>query len=47
MFPTCEFQHMGETFTPANEVAADHPMVALRPDLFTAEKPKPRKPKES
>lgn len=47
MFPTCEFEHLGESFTPTQEVAADHPMVFARPDLFTAEKPKPRKPKES
>ena len=47
MFPICEFEHLGETFSPDTEVPAGHRMVALRPDLFTADKPKPtRKPKE-
>lgn len=36
MFPVCEFEHLGETFAPATPVDTDHPMVAARPDLFTA-----------
>lgn len=48
MYPLCEFTHLDETFTPDVPVPIEHPMVALRPDLFTADKPKPaRKPKES
>lgn len=39
MYPTCAFEHLGEQFTPATPVALDHPMVALRPDLFTATPP--------
>lgn len=47
MYPVREFTHLDETFTPGEFVSADHPMVALRPDLFTTDKPKtPRKPKE-
>ncbi len=46
MWPTGKFEHLGEQFTPANPVDADHPMVALRPDLFTASPPaKPKPPK--
>lgn len=41
MYPRIEFEHMGESFAPGTPVADDHPMVALRPDLFTASKPKP------
>lgn len=46
MYPTCEFEHMGETFAPAVPVAADHPMVVLRPDLFSTEPPK-KSPKKA
>jgi hypothetical protein len=46
MYPICEFVHLDETFTPDTAVAADHPMIVLRPDLFTTTKPKTRKPKE-
>lgn len=45
MYPTCEFDHLGEHFAPDTPVPEDHPMVAVRPDLFTDRKP--RKPKES
>lgn len=34
LVPVRAFEHLGEKFTPANSVPADHPMVALRPDLF-------------
>jgi len=37
MYPTCKFEHLGESFSPAVAVPADHPMVAARPDLFTSE----------
>ena len=40
LFPTCAFEHLGEKFTPATPVPADHPMVAVRPDLFTTNPPK-------
>jgi len=43
MYPTVPFEHMGESFDPSTAVPADHPMVALRPDLFTPDKPKPSK----
>lgn len=46
MYPTCKFEHMGEHFAPTQPVDADHPMVALRPDLFTDTASKPKKPKE-
>lgn len=39
MFPVCKFEHLGESFTPAVAVPADHPIVVARPDLFTAEPP--------
>jgi hypothetical protein len=35
MTPTCSFAHFDWAFEPGDEVPADHPMVALRPDLFT------------
>lgn len=45
MYPTTAFEHLGEVFTPAVAVPADHPMVEARPDLFTDTKPsKPTKP---
>ena len=40
MWPTCEFTHLGEDFTPDTQVPADHPLVELRPDLFTTTKPR-------
>ena len=44
MYPVCRFEHLGESFTPSQPVPADHPMVAVRPDLFTTSKPtKPTK----
>lgn len=46
MFPVRKFEHMGESFTPTHSVAADHPMVVLRPDLFTDTAPKAKHPKE-
>ena len=46
MYPTSTFEHMGETFDPTTAVAADHPMVVLRPDLFTADPPK-KSPKKA
>ena len=48
MFPVLKFEHMGERFDPTRPVPADHPMVALRPDLFTADPPvKPSKRKSA
>ena len=46
MYPLCKFEHMGESFAPAQPVATDHPMVVLRPDLFTDTAPKAKQPKE-
>lgn len=43
MFPVCEFDHLDEHFNPTTEVAADHPLIALRPDLFTPDKPTTRR----
>lgn len=40
MYPTCRFAHLDESFDPKTPVAADHPMVAARPDLFTPHPPK-------
>ena len=39
MYPTRKFTHLDETFTTNTPVADDHPMVVLRPDLFTKTKP--------
>lgn len=39
VWPVCKFTHLDETFTPAQVVPLDHPMVAARPDLFTAQPP--------
>lgn len=47
MWPSCRFEHLGESFAPAVEVAADHPMVAARPDLFNADPPAKSTKKES
>lgn len=46
MFPVTTFEHMGESFDPSAAVAADHPMVALRPDLFSPDPPK-KSPKKA
>lgn len=40
MYPVCAFTHLDEDFDPSTPVPADHPVVALRPDLFTPSKPK-------
>lgn len=47
LHPTCSFEHMGESFTPRKAVPADHPMVALRPDLFTTKATKADDTKET
>jgi hypothetical protein len=39
LYPTCKFQHYDWKFDPKSPVEADHPMVALRPDLFTPDAP--------
>jgi len=46
MYPTRTFEHLGESFTPSQSVADDHPMVLARPDLFTNNPPKSPKSKE-
>jgi hypothetical protein len=45
-YPTREFQHYDERFAPSTPVPDDHPMVELRPDLFTDKAPKVRKPRK-
>lgn len=37
-YPVTAFEHMGEQFDPARAVDDDHPLVASRPDLFTAKR---------
>lgn len=41
-YPICKFDHLGESFDPAVEVPADHPLLSDergRPDLFTEAPP--------
>lgn len=49
-FAVCSFQHFDLEVSEGDELADDHPMVALRPDLFSTDPPKPasraKQPKE-
>lgn len=46
VYPITTFTHLDETFTPGEPVESDHPMVELRPDLFTTTKAKATTSKE-
>lgn len=50
MFATCDFVHLSLEVKAGDEFPADHPMVELRPDLFSDTPPAkgktPKPPKE-
>ena len=43
MYAAVAFEHLDWSFTAGQEVPADHPMIELRPDLFTDTKPTKRR----
>lgn len=45
MYAVVSFTHFDLEVTAGDEFAADHPMVVLRPDLFSADPPKPARAK--
>jgi len=44
MFAVTSFVHLDDAFDLGDKVAADHQMVALRPDLFSTTSPTKTKP---
>ena len=46
MFATQSFIHLDESFYEGQAVPLDHPIIALRPDLFTATPPNTTKTKK-